>query len=188
MMLSDYDKCLLIRLARKRITENLVPEKQPDIPRIRMPEPLTIKCGVFVSLYVGDDLRGCIGTFSENDPLHKSVERMALSAATTDLRFRPLMAKELEDLKIEISVLSPRVRISGPEEIVLGKHGIYMQLGSNRGTFLPQVAINQNWNVEQFLGNCAKHKAGIGWYGWKQADLYTYEAIVFNSAEISSEC
>ena len=188
MMLSEYDKCVLIRLALKGITENLTQDKPADPPGIRITEPLNIRCGVFVSLYVRNDLRGCIGTFSEQDPLHRSVRRMAVSAATTDSRFLPLRAGELDDLKIEISVLTPRVRISGPDEIELGKHGIYIQQGLNRGTFLPQVAVNQNWNVEQFLGNCAKYKAGIGWNGWKHADLYTFEAIVFNSAEISPDC
>ena len=93
-----------------------------------------------------------------------------------------------EKLKIEISVLTPKQLISGPEEIILGKHGIYIQHGMNRGTLLPQVAISQNWNVEQFLGNCAKYKAGLTWNGWKNADLYTYEAIVFNSEDVDPDC
>ena len=60
-----------------------------------------------------------------------------------------------------------------------------MKKGTNRGTFLPQVALKQNWTVEEFLGNCAKYKAGIGWDGWKSADLYRYEALVFSSLDLN---
>jgi AmmeMemoRadiSam system protein A len=188
MNLSAHEKCILIRLARQQITEHLVPGNQEEAAVPGIPESLNVRCGVFVSLYVKGKLRGCIGTFSESDPLHAGVRKMALSAATTDSRFPPLNRDELKDLKIEISVLSPRVPVSGPEEITLGKHGIYIQCGPNRGTLLPQVAVNQKWDVEQFLGNCAKHKAGIGWNGWRDAELFTYEAIVFNSEEIQPDC
>ena len=187
-MLTDRDKCELIRAARSRIEEHLAPETR-SAPAVKTSRSsLRVRCGAFVSLYIKGKLRGCIGTFSENDPLFTTVQNMALSAATTDSRFSPVTGEELDDLKIEISVLSPKTQISGPEEIILGKHGIYIQQGMNRGTLLPQVAVNQNWNVEQFLGNCAKYKAGIGWNGWKNADLYTYEAIVFNSEALDPGC
>ena len=149
-----------------------------------LPDPtdsVQLNCGAFVSLYVEGDLRGCVGTFSEEDTLYKNVKNMAESAATSDSRFSPIEFYELEKMKIEISVLSPRERIYDKEEIILGKHGIYMEKGSNRGTLLPQVAISQNWSVDEFLENCAKYKAGIGGDGWHTADLYIYEAFIFNS-------
>jgi hypothetical protein len=130
---------------------------------------------------VDDKLRGCIGTFSEEDTLFEHVRQMALSAATADYRFSPIKVDELKKMQIEISVLSPRKRIYNANEIVPGVHGIYMIKGFNRGTLLPQVALKQGWSAEEFLGNCAKYKAGIGWDGWKSAELYTYEAIVFRS-------
>jgi AmmeMemoRadiSam system protein A len=188
MILSTQAKCILIRLARHRINAHLLPLVYAEKSASSSPESIRVQCGAFVSLYVKDKLRGCIGTFSEDKPLYVNVEEMALSAATTDSRFAPVVADELEDLKIEISVLSPRVKISGPEDIILGKHGIYIRQGTNRGTLLPQVAINQKWSVEQFLGNCAKYKAGLEWDGWRSADLYTYEAIVFNSGELNPDC
>ena len=83
------------------------------------------------------------------------------------------------DIKIEISVLTPLKRINSPDEIILGKHGIYMKKGYNSGTFLPQVANSTGWTKEEFLGHCSRDKAGMGWDGWKTAELYTYEAIVF---------
>ena len=188
MMLSRVDKCLLILMARQRISGHLLKRYKPSNPISEIPDSLQTKCGTFVSLYVDDHLRGCIGTFSEEYPLHTNVKNMALSAATTDSRFLPVTRGEVSSLKIEISVLSPRQPINGPDEIILGKHGIYIQDEMNKGTLLPQVPVNQGWNVEQFLGNCSKYKAGLGWEGWRSAELYTYEAIVFNSEEISSNC
>jgi AMMECR1 domain-containing protein len=76
-------------------------------------------------------------------------------------------------------------KITSPKEIVLGKHGIYMRKGTASGTFLPQVATGTGWSVEDFLGHCARDKAGIGWDGWKSADLYVYEALVFSEKEFT---
>jgi len=69
------------------------------------------------------------------------------------------------------------------DEIVLGRDGIYMIKGNRHGTFLPQVATETGWNKEEFLGHCARDKAGIGWEGWKTADLYIYQAVVFSEKE-----
>jgi len=181
MKIKGSEKKALLTLAGRAIAEKIVPGKYSfaDIPELT--ERLHCRCGVFVSLYVSGELRGCIGTFSEETVLYKNVEEMAVSAAFNDSRFKPIQAHELPALELEISVLSPRKRIYDPSEIVLGKHGIFLKLDSNRGTLLPQVAITQKWTVEEFLGNCAKYKAGIGWDGWKAAELYTYEAAVFRS-------
>ncbi len=188
MKLSEIDKRILTGLARNRITAHLCPGTREPENTSPLPESLEIQCGVFVSLYVNSKLRGCIGTFSEHESLHNSVQNMALSAATSDSRFTALEKDELDRIMIEISVLTPRSKISEPGEIIIGKHGIYIQKGVNRGTLLPQVAINQNWDVEQFLGNCAKYKAGIGYEGWRDAEIYTYEAIVFNSRDYPPDC
>jgi hypothetical protein len=91
-------------------------------------------------------------------------------------------------MRIEISILSPRKRIRGPEEIEIGKHGIFVETGMHRGTLLPQVAVNQGWTVEEFLGNCSKYKAGLGWDGWKTANLFSYEATVFSSDLADENC
>ena len=98
---------------------------------------------------------------------------MAISAATNDTRFTSILPNELPKLELEISILTPRQKISDPSEIVIGKHGIYIKLGSNRGTLLPQVAVKEEWTVKEFLGNCSRYKAGIGWDGWKAAEVYT---------------
>lgn len=181
MNISESEKATLLALALRSITRNKDPGKDTLPEGLALTENLKRGSGAFVSVYVKEELRGCIGTFSEEHPLHRNVENMAVSAATGDSRFPPIQESEYSELVLEISVLTPRKRIYDPSEIELGKHGIYLKLGSNRGTLLPQVAIAQRWTVEEFLGNCSKHKAGIGWDGWKGAEMFTYEAIVFRS-------
>ncbi len=141
---------------------------------------LNEKGGAFVSLYVKGELRGCIGSFEGDTSLAEAVTRSASSACNDD-RFDRLVPDELDDLEIEISVLSPLKRIRSKDEIILGKHGIFIRKGLNRGTFLPQVAEKYQWSLEEFLGRCSRDKAGLGWDGWKQAELYIYEAIVFSN-------
>ena len=188
MTLSTEDKKVLLSLARESIVNRIAPGENNNLPDPNLSEFLKMNCGAFVSLYVEGKLRGCIGTFSEENTLVQNVKNMAVSAAISDSRFNPIEPGDLELLKIEISVLSPRERIYETDGIILGKHGIYMIKGTNRGTLLPQVAISQNWSVDEFLGNCAKYKAGIGWDGWKTADLYIYEACVFSAEDSSSDC
>lgn len=137
------------------------------------------KLGVFVTLTEHGRLRGCIGHFGEDVALGALTKEMAHAAAFEDPRFPPLREEELDDVQIEISVLTPLKRIHSIDEFQYGRQGIYMRKGWRSGTFLPQVADEVNWTKEEFLGHCAQDKAGIGWDGWKTADLYTYEAIIF---------
>ena len=150
---------------------------------ISHPSPLTPhllqKCGAFVSLHKQGRLRGCIGHFGEDYPLHEMVAEMARAAAFEDPRFAPVRREELADIDIEISVLTPMRRIQSLDEFELHRHGIYIRKGYRSGTFLPQVADEVNWTKEEFVGHCAQDKAGIGWDGWRDAELYVYEAIVF---------
>ena len=139
------------------------------------------KCGAFVSLHKHGRLRGCIGHFGEDMPLHEIVAEMARAAAFEDPRFMPVTADELSDIDIEISVLTPMRRIQSLDEFELHRHGVYIRKGYRSGTYLPQVADEVNWTKEEFVSHCAQDKAGIGWDGWKDAEteLYVYEAIVF---------
>ena len=109
---------------------------------------------------------------------------MAVAAATEDYRFPQVQSDEISNLQIEISALTPMRRISSVNEIELGRHGIYIRKGDRSGTFLPQVATETGWTKEEFLGHCARDKAGLGWDGWKDADIYVYEANVFSEKEI----
>ena len=146
-----------------------------------VPVILQQKCGAFVSLHKHGRLRGCIGHFGEDVPLHEIVAEMARAAAFEDPRFMPVTADELSDIDIEISVLTPMRRIQSLDEFELHRHGIYIRKGYRSGTYLPQVADEVNWTKEEFVSHCAQDKAGIGWDGWKDAEteLYVYEAIVF---------
>lgn len=181
MRISETEKSILVYLAAKAIAERINPDLISSDSTPEPSETLHDRCGAFVSVYVNRELRGCIGTFSEEEPLYLNVKNMAVSAATEDSRFKPIQADELGRLELEISILTPRKRIFDPSEIIIGKHGIFLKHGFNRGTLLPQVAVKQGWSPEEFLGNCARYKAGIGWDGWKTAEVYTYEAIVFRS-------
>lgn len=145
----------------------------------KLSDVLLTKCGAFVSLHKKGRLRGCIGHFGEDMPLYQVVEHMAKAAAFEDPRFYGVTMEELDDIDIEISVLTPMKHIQSIDEFELGKQGIFIRKGYHTGTFLPQVADEVSWTKEEFLGHCAQDKAGIGWDGWKTAELYTYEAIVF---------
>ena len=172
--LSDDEKRMLKEIALTSIKDSL------DGKRIADPTSLTAtlkqKCG---SLHKQGRLRGCIGHFGEDVPLHEIVAEMARAAAFEDPRFMPVTKDELDGIGIEISVLTPMRRIQSLDEFELHRHGIYIRKGYRSGTFLPQVADEVNWTKEEFVSHCAQDKASIGWNGWKDAELYVYEALVF---------
>ena len=140
--------------------------------------------GVFVTLHLDGRLRGCIGRFESASTLHATIREMARSAAFSDPRFPSLSKSEAPRVEIEVSVLSPLKRIASIDEFRLGRDGIYMIKGSRHGTFLPQVAEETGWTTEEFLGHCARDKAGIGYDGWKDAELYTYQTVVVKESEL----
>ena len=176
-LLPDEDKRVLKEIAFQSIKDSLN-GKSVHLQNTSNPI-LNQKCGAFVSLYKHGRLRGCIGHFGEDIPLQKVVAKMARAAAFEDPRFPPLRQNELDDVKIEISVLTPMRRIQSLDEFELHRHGIYIRKGYRSGTFLPQVADEVNWTKEEFVGHCSQDKAGLGWNGWRDAELYVYEAIVF---------
>ena len=177
--LSDADKKALKEIAYNSIRDSLdgKPIAQPIVNS--QLSILNSKCGAFVSLHKHGHLRGCIGHFGEDYPLHEIVAEMARAAAFEDPRFMPVTRDELNDLDIEISVLTPMRRIQSLDEFELHRHGIYIKKGYRSGTFLPQVADEVNWTKEEFVGHCSQDKAGLGWDGWRDAELYVYEAIIF---------
>ena len=178
-MLTDKDKKDLLGIARNTVVSYIKDGKTPEINENRLSSLLKTNCGAFVTLKKRGNLRGCIGRFDASEPLYKVVQEMAVASSTQDTRFLPVESNELPELEIEISVLTPMRRISSIDEFELGKHGIYMRKGFRSGTFLPQVASETGWTKEEFLGHCAQDKADIGWDGWRGAELYVYEAIVF---------
>ena len=177
--LTAGEKALLLDIARRSIADSLAGRSAQPVSEALLTPALRKRCGAFVTLNEGGRLRGCIGNLVGRRPLWQTVQAMARAAAFEDPRFRPVGAAELPGIDIEISVLSPLRRIHSVSEVELGRHGIYIVKGPRSGTFLPQVATDTGWTREEFLGHCARDKAGLGWDGWRDAELYTYEAEVF---------
>jgi AmmeMemoRadiSam system protein B/AmmeMemoRadiSam system protein A len=181
--LTDNEKQTLLVLARKTINEFIRNKQRPSVDPKDITETLKRPCGAFVTLQAQGELRGCIGTFRAEKELYQTIQDMAISSATNDYRFNPVTAKEINGLEIEISVLTPMRKISSIDEIVIGKHGIYVKKDNKAGTLLPQVATERGWTKEEFLGYCSRDKAGLGWNGWKDAEIYVYEALVFSEKD-----
>lgn len=175
--LSDDEKEILLTTARESIKEHLT--GKPG----NYPEPtkhIMTKCGAFVTLHKLSSLRGCIGYVIPIKPLYETVKDVAVSSAFQDPRFPPLRREEFEQIDIEISALSPLRRISDINEIKVGIHGIMMKRGFSSGLLLPQVAVEQKWDLETFLTNTC-YKAGLNGDCWKHRDteIEIFSAIVF---------
>ena len=177
--LDTKEKTTLLAIARRTVEQYIHTHSVLKVDPVTLSDALRTPCGAFVTLNKHGMLRGCIGRFDASEPLYRVVQEMAVASATQDYRFSPIKEGEIKDLVIEISVLTPMRKIRSIDEFELGKQGIYIRKGSRSGTFLPQVAQETGWTKEEFLGHCAQDKAGIGWDGWKNADLYVYEALVF---------
>jgi AmmeMemoRadiSam system protein B/AmmeMemoRadiSam system protein A len=183
--LTSSDRRELLAIARRAVEEQVRNGSVSPVAEEKVSAALRTPCGAFVTLQKHGQLRGCIGRFDAEEPLCSVVQQMAVAAATQDYRFAAVQQGELPSLNVEISVLTPLRRISSPEEIQMGKHGIYIRKGNRSGTFLPQVAQETGWSRDEFLGHCAQDKAGLTWDGWKDAELYVYEAIVFSEKDHS---
>jgi len=147
---------------------------------------LNAHCGCFVTLKNKDELRGCIGQFVSDKPLIELVSNMAVAATTGDTRFadNPIKSKEVKELDIEISVLSPLKKTDNPLSLRLGIDGIYIKRGWASGCFLPQVATETGWSKEEFLSYCCSHKAGLGADAWKDKKT---EVFLFTADIIEEE-
>jgi AmmeMemoRadiSam system protein A len=190
LVLSEAQKRDLLRLARDSITAYLA---GLPVPLTEAPGLNDFHAGVFVSLHIGEHLRGCIGCIEGSRPLGEALQETAISAASRDPRFEPLRADEMPQVEIEISVLSPLRKIISPAEIVPGTHGVMLRLGHHQGLLLPQVALHHNWEaspagVETFLEHVCQ-KAGLPVEGWKDPniEIFVFEAEVFSEVTISSD-
>lgn len=168
----------LLALARNSIREKLGggrPAPQtPESSELHQP------CGAFVTLKRQGRLRGCIGNIKTNDPLYETVSRMAVAAATEDPRFPAMQSEELDQAHIEISVLTPMKRISDPQSVIVGEHGLYIRKNYLSGLLLPQVPVEWGWDRETFLSQTCR-KAGLPETAWKDPDteIYCFTAEVF---------
>lgn len=177
------EKARLISLARNNIRSLLYDGKRIAVDKEKLPEIFKKPLGAFVTLKINGSLRGCIGRFISSEPLYEVVLESSQSSAFDDSRFTPLTKDEFARTDLEITVLGPMRKIENINEIELGRHGIYIRKDYRSGTMLPQVATENKWTVEQFLGYTSRDKAGIGWDGWKNAEIFIYEGIVIEEDE-----
>ena len=168
--LSDSERQALLNLARQAVTEAV--SRGQILADIPSGGPFSQPCGVFVTLHVAKRLRGCIGVVEPGEPLGDCVVRCAASAALQDPRFPPVRPGELRDLQIEISLLSPSLPIR-LEEIEIGRHGLLVSRGSQRGLLLPQVAVEHHLSAEQFLAETCR-KAQLPRDAWREADTKVF--------------
>lgn len=175
---TSAEKDMLFTIARNTIKSKLFDNTNYVIDQKKISEALKRPLGAFVTLKINGVLRGCIGRFVSTEPLWEVVKASALSSAFEDPRFPALTKAEYDKVTVEITVLGPMKKINNINEIKLGKHGIYIKKDFRAGTMLPQVPIEYGWTLEEFLGYTSRDKAGIGWDGWKTADIYIYEGLV----------
>ena len=173
--LMEADQRTLLGWAREALEESV---RHHRLTEIAVPSgPLAEPRGAFVTLRKGDRLRGCIGYVEALKPLCLTVRECAMAAALQDPRFEPVTPRELPSLHLEIPVLSPLEDIT-PEQIDVGRHGLIISRGRQRGLLLPQVAVEWNWDRERFLEETCV-KAGLPPDDWKHgARLQAFTAQI----------
>ena len=149
-------------------------------------EHMKQKAGCFVTLKIGDDLRGCIGEITPLRSLYQAVTARACDSAFRDPRFPQLTLGEFRTVEIEISALTPAKPINSWKEIEIGKHGMTITKDGHSAVFLPQVATEQGWTLEETLSHLSR-KAGLmpDAYKAKDAVFTVFEAVVFCESDFS---
>ncbi len=176
-----FEKKQLLALARKTIRWYLESETLP-LPRDCSPM-LSTPRGAFVTLNKHGELRGCIGHMAEDTPLKSVIGQMAIQSAFNDRRFSPVQMEEVDDLEIEISVLTPYQKVSSAEDIVIGRDGVLIRKNNRSAVFLPQVATEQGWTREETLDHLCE-KAGLPSDAWHSGtEFFVFQAEVFHEGE-----
>jgi hypothetical protein len=195
-MTTDRERGLLLQIAREAITAHLFgshggpDDMSPRDARGRAPdgaEPARFAAprgGVFVTIHHGGELRGCIGHLEINDiALPLLVARCAVAACSEDPRFPPVTPAELPEIRIELSVLGPLEPAAGPADVEVGRHGLVVEMGRQRGLLLPQVATEWQWDAGTLLSQTCR-KAGLPADSWQHgATVWRFEAEVFSEGE-----
>jgi len=178
-MLNKEQKEKMLKMARDSIVYYLKNRKK--LPVKESDPVLNKEMGAFVTLHEHGRLRGCIGNIIGRGPFYLTVRDMAVEAATGDPRFRPVTFNEMDDIDIEISVLSPLEKIADPENIEPGKHGVLVKNAFRSGVYLPQVVTEVGWTREEFMNSLCGQKAGMAPDAWKkgECEIYVFTAEVF---------
>jgi AmmeMemoRadiSam system protein A len=175
--LSASDRAALLGVARGAVLAHLGLAPTPGVPTTAaLAEPR----GAFVTLHVGEELRGCIGSFRPLGSLAATVARMAVQAASEDPRFRPIVAEDVAELRVAVSALDPPSRLADPRALEIGRHGVVVKRGWQRGALLPKVASEHGWDAETFLRHACL-KAGLPPTAWREPDceVEAFEADEF---------
>jgi hypothetical protein len=165
--LSPTDRAALLGIARGAVLAHLGLAPAPALPAAG---PLAAERGAFVTLHVGGELRGCIGTFRPQSSLAATVARMAVAAASEDPRFRAVAPADVAELRVAVSALAPPHRIADPRALEIGRQGLVVRRGLHRGTLLPKVAVEHGWGAEEFLKHTCL-KAGLPPRAWEEPDV-----------------
>jgi len=189
-IISAEEQKILLGDARESIASKLEGRQPRYSQEAAKSKVLQEPCGAFVTLHKldkkgGDDseersLRGCIGSMTARLPLIETVRVMAREAAFGDPRFPPLEQSELGQCHIEISALSPMSVCPDPQQVKVGVHGLFLIRGGRSGVLLPQVPLEQGWNLQEYLDYiCIKAGLPPKSYEAPDATLYTFTAVVF---------
>ncbi|MGO9088013.1 MAG: AmmeMemoRadiSam system protein A [Candidatus Sulfotelmatobacter sp.] len=172
---SQEERSLLLHLAHDSIVSALEQREMPlDPPTAHLAEPR----GVFTSLHLGGQLRGCVGYVLPLSPLYRAVAETARAAAFDDTRFYPVTPEEAPLLEIELSILSVPQAIHA-DAVEIGRHGLLISMGGRRGLLLPQVPVEHNWDRTTFLEQTCR-KAGLPPDAWQKGALVeAFTAEVF---------
>jgi len=182
LVLDESERTTLLGIARKTLDAYIKEGRKPDV--LVYEKNLQQKSGVFVTLKKGDELKGCIGYIQPVKPLYVAVQDMTIAASTQDPRFPAVTSEEVNDINIEISVMSQLRRIQSTQEVVVGEHGLYIDNGMNSGILLPQVATENKWDRSQFLENvCLKAGLPASALNDPSTQLYVFTADVFHEEE-----
>lgn len=193
MEISDEDGEILVKIARNAI-ENYVRNYKRITPPMNLPEKFYERCGVFVTINKREDgkkqLRGCIGYPYPDKPLLEAIIDSGIAAAVEDPRFEPLSVNELNEVIIEVSVLTPPelIVVKSPKEypskVKIGEDGLIFRWAWGSGLLLPQVPVEYNWDAEEFLSNTCM-KAGASPDAWllPNVKIYKFQAIIFEELE-----
>ncbi|MCP4249001.1 MAG: AmmeMemoRadiSam system protein A [bacterium] len=173
----------ILNVARRAIRDAIRGEDTAaSTPDVELPADFG---GAFVTLKQGRRLRGCMGTFRPLGDLRETIDRVARMSASEDPRFtqQRIGPDDLDEIEIEVSVLSPPEPTDRPADLSIGRHGILIRRGPASGCFLPQVATERGWSAEEFLSQCCRTKAGLTADAWKQPDT---EVLLFSAEIVSS--
>jgi AmmeMemoRadiSam system protein A len=179
--ISREERRVLLKIAHEAILASVEQRQAREI--VPLPEALAEPRGVFTTLYLNGQLRGCVGYAVPVAPLYLAVAQTALAAAFQDTRFTPVTAEEAPRLEISLSVLS-RLQPIEPEKVRIGQHGLVISQGLRRGLLLPQVPVEHAWDRETFFDQTCR-KAGLPMDAWRHGALIeAFTAQVFGDGNL----